>query len=145
MRIGARLRHAREEARLSLADVETRTGISKGFLSRVERDAASPSVANLVSLCDAIGLQMSDLFAIPRTTLVRHAARPAMDGLPKAKAVHDTLITPGVSSTRMSTPVARSIARMLRPSRPMMRPFISSDGILIERTVESATCSAANR
>jgi hypothetical protein len=52
-------------------------------------------------------------------------------------------MTPGVSSTRMSTPVAFSIARMLRPSRPMMRPFMSSEGILMVRTVESPTFSAA--
>jgi transcriptional regulator with XRE-family HTH domain len=94
VRIGARLRHAREAARLSLADVETRTGISKGFLSRVERDASSPSVANLVTICDAIGLEMSDLFATPRTTLVRAGDRPSLDGLPKEAAVRDTLITP---------------------------------------------------
>jgi transcriptional regulator with XRE-family HTH domain len=94
VRIGARLRHAREAGRLSLADVEARSGVSKGFLSRVERDAASPSVANLVAICDAVGLAMSDLFAIPRTTLVRHADRPSIDGLPKAAAVRDTLITP---------------------------------------------------
>ena len=93
VRIGARLRHAREARRLSLADVEARTGLSKGFLSKVERDASSPSVANLVAICDAIGLPMADLFATPRTTLVRHADRPSMD-LPKAAAVRDTLITP---------------------------------------------------
>jgi transcriptional regulator with XRE-family HTH domain len=93
VRIGARLRHAREAGRLSLADVEVRTGLSKGFLSKVERDASSPSVANLVSICDAIGLPMADLFAVPRTTLIRQADRPSMD-LPKASAVRDTLITP---------------------------------------------------
>ena len=94
MRIGARLRHAREAGRLSLADVEARTGLTKGFLSKVERDASSPSVANLVAICDAIGLPMADLFAVPRTTLIRHADRPSLEGLPKASAVRDTLITP---------------------------------------------------
>ena len=34
----------------------------------------------------------------------------------------------GVSSMMTSTPVASSNARMFRPSRPMMRPFISSFG-----------------
>jgi transcriptional regulator with XRE-family HTH domain len=94
VKIGARLRHAREGARMSLADVEARTSISKGFLSKVERDNASPSVANLVAICDAVGLAMSELFAVPRTTLVRHADRPSLDGLPKDQAVRDTLITP---------------------------------------------------
>jgi hypothetical protein len=45
----------------------------------------------------------------------------------------------GVSSTMRSTPVAISSARMLRPSRPMMRPFISSDGSITTDTVVSDT------
>ena len=35
----------------------------------------------------------------------------------------------GVSSMSTVTPVADSNARMLRPSRPMIRPFISSLGM----------------
>src|SRR5579875_2131315 len=40
---------------------------------------------------------------------------------------------------------AASIARMLRPSRPMMRPFISSLGSANTETVRSATNSPASR
>ena len=51
----------------------------------------------------------------------------------------------GVSSTMMSTPVATSRARMFRPSRPMIRPFMSSLGRSTTETVDSTTCSAADR
>ena len=51
----------------------------------------------------------------------------------------------GVSSMMTSTPVAVSKARMFRPSRPMMRPFISSLGSGTAATVLSAVCSAASR
>ena len=45
-----------------------------------------------------------------------------------------------------STPVASSNARMFRPSRPMMRPFISSFGSDDRRHASiSAVCSAAMR
>ena len=54
----------------------------------------------------AISLSMA-FFAISR----RYGSKP------------DRMIAPGVSSTMRSTPVASSSARMLRPSRPMMRPF----------------------
>jgi len=94
VRIGARLRHAREASRLSLADVAARSGVTKSFLSRVERDEASPSVASLVAICEAVGLPMASLFAVPETTLVRSSARPSLEGLPKAADVVDTLITP---------------------------------------------------
>ena len=51
----------------------------------------------------------------------------------------------GVSSTIRSTPVASSSARMLRPSRPMMRPLRSSLGRSTTETVVSMACSAAER
>jgi hypothetical protein len=51
----------------------------------------------------------------------------------------------GVSSMITSTPVASSNARMFRPSRPMIRPFISSLGSDTLDTVVSAVCSAAIR
>jgi quercetin dioxygenase-like cupin family protein len=73
--------------------VALRSGLTKGFLSRVERDEASPSVASLLRICRAIGLEIGDLFAVPATMVVRAAERPALDGLPGASVV-DTLITP---------------------------------------------------
>jgi transcriptional regulator with XRE-family HTH domain len=108
VRIGAQLRHARETSRLSLADVAARSGITKSFLSRVERDEASPSVASLVAICDAVGLPMAELFATPRTTLVRKSSRPSLEGLPKAADVVDTLITPSLERhvTVLETAVA---------------------------------------
>ena len=57
----------------------------------------------------------------------------------------ERMIAPGVSSTMSSTPVASSRARMLRPSRPMMRPFMSSLGRSTTDTVVSMACSAALR
>ena len=44
-----------------------------------------------------------------------------------------------------STPVRVSSARMLRPSRPMIRPFISSLGRGTTETVASEAWSAAQR
>src|ERR1700744_1650040 len=38
----------------------------------------------------------------------------------------ESTTAPGVSSMMKSTPVRFSSARMLRPSRPMIRPFMSS-------------------
>ena len=50
----------------------------------------------------------------------------------------ETMTASGVSSTRIEHPVAASSARMLRPSRPMMRPFTSSPGTETERVIVSA-------
>gem|GEM_PF-6418236 len=51
----------------------------------------------------------------------------------------------GVSSMMRSTPVTVSMARMFRPSRPMIRPFISSFGRETTETVASVVRSAAQR
>lgn len=94
IRFGARLRHAREGNRMSLGSLAQRSGVTASFLSRVERDETSPSVANLLAICDALGLPIAELFAIPQTTLVRRAERTYLDQLPSAADVVDTLLTP---------------------------------------------------
>jgi transcriptional regulator with XRE-family HTH domain len=91
-RLGQRLRHAREQRQLSLGDVSERTGLSKGFLSRIERDKTSPSVASLMAVCDAISLPMERLFATPSVTVVHATDRP--EAIFPGDAVVDTLITP---------------------------------------------------
>ena len=55
------------------------------------------------------------------------------------------VIAPGVSSTIISVPVSISIALMLRPSFPMMRPFMSSLGRITEVVVVSTHWLDAKR
>ena len=57
----------------------------------------------------------------------------------------DSSTASGVSSMIRLTPVTASNARMLRPSRPMMRPFMSSLGRCSTDTTDSAVCSLATR
>ena len=51
MRIGAQLKAARLAARKSMAEVAEQAGLTKGFLSKLERDLANVSVASLIRLC----------------------------------------------------------------------------------------------
>lgn len=61
--IGARLRRARIANSMTLAALAARAGLSEAFLSRVERGKAQSSIANLVQLCDVLGLGLQDLLA----------------------------------------------------------------------------------
>lgn len=79
---------------MSLGDLARRSGVTASFLSRVERDETSPSVASLLAICDALGLPIAELFTIPATTLVRRADRAHLHQLPSAADVVDTLLTP---------------------------------------------------
>ena len=48
--IGSRIRAARQDQRLTIEQVVEATGLTNGFLSRVERNLTSPSVASLVTM-----------------------------------------------------------------------------------------------
>ena len=71
------------------------------------------------------------------------SARRAISRRTGSKA--DNTIASGVSSTTISTPVAASSARILRPSRPIMRPLISSDSMWNTVTEFSMAVSVATR
>ena len=74
--IGSRIRAARQNQRLTIEQVADATGLTKGFLSRVERDLTSPSVASLVTLCQVLSISIGDLFASPDTHLTRKGEGP---------------------------------------------------------------------
>ncbi len=74
--IGSRIRAARQAQRLTIEHVADATGLTKGFLSRVERDLTSPSVASLVTLCQVLSISVGDLFTVPETHLTRRDDGP---------------------------------------------------------------------
>jgi transcriptional regulator with XRE-family HTH domain len=76
--IGPMLRQRRKELNLTLAQVADRVGIATGFLSEIERDQASPSVATLIRLCDALGVPVGSLFISNQPLLVRAGERQKM-------------------------------------------------------------------
>lgn len=68
--IGPRLRAARRAQQLTIDEVAQITGLTKGFLSRVERDMTSPSVSSLISLCEVLSIPVGSLFEEPDVQLV---------------------------------------------------------------------------
>lgn len=77
--IGPRLRHARQQRGFTIAQVAESVGVTKGFVSRLERDAASPSVATLVALCEVLSLEVGSLFTSPDRQVIRLADAPAIN------------------------------------------------------------------
>jgi len=72
MSTGSMLRRRREAARLTLADVSERSGVTIAHLSRIENGLADPRLSTLQRVMDAIGANLSDL-AVPRTRTVSAA------------------------------------------------------------------------
>lgn len=55
------IRALRKERRWSLRDVEQQTGISRGYLSRLERGYRGASPRTLQALADAFGVAPQDI------------------------------------------------------------------------------------
>ena len=91
-RIGAQLRAARLAARMSMAEVAEQAGLTKGFVSKLERDLAGVSVAALIRLCDALGISVGSLFQTPKGEVVRRDARPQINF--GGKKMTEYLLTP---------------------------------------------------
>jgi len=89
--IGSRIRAARQAQRMTIEQVADSTGLTKGFLSRVERDLTSPSVASLVTLCQVLSISIGDLFLVPETHLTRleEAPRISLGG----QGINERLLT----------------------------------------------------
>ena len=78
-RIGAQLKAARLAARMSMAEVAEQAGLTKGFVSKLERDLANVSVASLIRLCDALGVSVGSLFQAQKGEVVRRDDRPPIN------------------------------------------------------------------
>lgn len=61
MTIGENMRMWREERGFSLKEVETRTGINNGNLSRYERDLNFPSIELCIKLADLYSITLDEL------------------------------------------------------------------------------------
>ena len=79
--VGSQIRRWRTERRLTLARVAERSGLNLGYLSQIENDKASPSLAVLGQIADALDVSpawflMDD---VPPPRVVRAAERPVME------------------------------------------------------------------
>ncbi|MBK0420481.1 helix-turn-helix transcriptional regulator [Leucobacter sp. CSA2] len=90
--IGFRLRVAREERGMTISSVAEFTGLTKGFISQVERGLASASITSLAAICDALTLPMGRLFDPPRVYVSRGAERQPAKLM--GEGVRDSVLTP---------------------------------------------------
>jgi transcriptional regulator with XRE-family HTH domain len=61
MNLGLLIRRYRKERKLTLKAVAEKAGFSEGFLSQVENSVSTPSLATLVNIGNAIGINAGDL------------------------------------------------------------------------------------
>ena len=62
MDIGAKLKQLRQQRGLTQEELADRCELSKGFISQVERNLASPSIATLIDMLECLGAALPDFF-----------------------------------------------------------------------------------
>lgn len=63
MQIGEKLKRLRVKNQLTLEELANRSELTKGFLSQVERNLTSPSIATLADILEALGTTLGEFFA----------------------------------------------------------------------------------
>lgn len=92
--LARRLHQERVTRRLTLGALAKSSGVTKGYLSKLERAQASPSVATLLRLCDALGMSIGELFEEHTANLVRAGQYPRIQF--GGEAMQESLLTPTV-------------------------------------------------
>jgi len=87
VKLGARIRNARERAGLTIVEVAKRSGYSLGYISQVERDLANPTLGTLKRIADALHVPLPSFFAGSPAELPEAATRQETEGPSVARVV----------------------------------------------------------
>ncbi|MGO8685021.1 MAG: helix-turn-helix domain-containing protein, partial [Thermoleophilia bacterium] len=90
--IGIRLRALRRQRGYTLEQVASSAGLTRGFLSHLERGGTSASIGSLYRISDALGIEVAALFEPSGADLSRqNSRRPSFFG---GEGVTDYVVTP---------------------------------------------------
>lgn len=64
MSIGNRIKELRRLKRISRTDLSRLSGVSLSYLNEIERDLKSPTVITIQKICEALGVSLSEFFAV---------------------------------------------------------------------------------
>lgn len=65
--IGKKIRDIRTQKGLTQEELADRCELSKGFISQLERDLTSPSIATLIDILQCLGTDLKSFLTTPRT------------------------------------------------------------------------------
>jgi len=90
--MGETLRGLRREHGLTLREMAEKTGLSTGFLSKIERGFSQPSINNLHKICYVLHIAIDDLAAPKQADTQSEQAEPAGADAPLIKKEQRSLI-----------------------------------------------------
>lgn len=109
LRIGEKLRRLRLANDLTMEELANRAYLTKGYISQLERDLTSPSIATLKDILDILGEELSDFFkeASPEKEIYPKSDRSLTSDSTDTLKVE--LLAPGAQS-RLMDPVLVTLA-----------------------------------
>ena len=90
--IGERIRHKRNEIKMSMKVLAEKTGLTSGFISQVERELAEPSITSLRKIAEALGVAVFYFFTEEKNIgiVVRNNKRQSRN-FPKSHLTYELL------------------------------------------------------
>ena len=99
--VGQEIKDLRRASNVTLSELSNATGLSKGYLSQIERSISSPSIKALHSISRALGVNISWFFPSPsedddefREFVVRRDRRRKLDF---ESGIRDELLSPNLA------------------------------------------------
>ena len=101
MKIGAKLKRLRMAKNLTQEELASRTDLSKGFISQVESDTASPSILTLADILEALGVNLADFFQDSNNEKVIFTKDSRLVTNDSNEQIKIELLIPGVGKRKM--------------------------------------------
>ena len=100
MKIGERIKNLRELSNLTQEELADRAGLTKGFISQIERDLTSISLDSFLQILEAMDENISDFFreSSAEKIVYRETDRVAIE---KEKIQRFELLVPGSTNRRL--------------------------------------------
>jgi len=90
-----RLKRLRQARKMTLEDVSKKTGLTKSFLSKLERGLSVPSIASVLKLAQAYDMAVGDLIgensSASSVSIVRRADRKPFEGPGSSNSRHEAI------------------------------------------------------
>src|SRR5215510_4204646 len=139
-RLGERIRMERHRRRLSLQDLEARTGVSRSMLSAVERGGKAPTVLVLDRIATGLDTSIARLLGeerAGRVVLLRHAAQEvARDRAGWERRILSPVL-PGVEFELMRTTIGAGVdAGVFSPHAPGSREYLAIERGTLRLTID---------
>ena len=111
MEIGERLRELRIQRGLTQEELADRCELSKGFISQVERELASPSIATLKDMLECLGVTLQSFFSDDSAEKVVFAPQDMFEKEDEESGHKITWLVPDAQKNSMEPHPAGAVAR----------------------------------